>query len=64
MEDKTIYLRVCEMCSQRGITILTLENKLGFGRSTIRKWEKSVPTVVKLKKVADYFGVSVDYFLS
>ena len=64
MGNESIYLRVCEMCRQRGIAVSVLESKLGFGRSTIKKWEKSVPSVVKLKKVADYFGVSVDYFLS
>ena len=40
-----------------------LEKTLGFGNGTIKKWGESSPSVDKLKKVADYFGVSVDYFL-
>lgn len=40
-----------------------LERKLKFGRGTISKWKESTPTVDKLKKVADYFGVSIEYFV-
>ena len=30
---------------------------------TIVRWDKSSPTTDKLQKVADYFGVSIDYLL-
>jgi transcriptional regulator with XRE-family HTH domain len=46
-----------------GITISKLEAEMGFGSSTIRKWATSAPSVDKLKKVADYFGVTVDELL-
>lgn len=54
--------RILELCSQQNITVAALEAKLGFGNGTIKKWKKSEPSVLKLKKVADYFGVSIDYF--
>lgn len=49
-----------ELCNLNGITIGQLEKNLGFGFATIRKWDKSNPTIDKLKKVADYFNVSID----
>ncbi|OOL58675.1 transcriptional regulator, partial [Enterococcus faecium] len=36
---------------------------LGFSSSTISKWNNSNPTSIKLKQVADYFGVSMEYLL-
>lgn len=55
--------KISMLCSERKITIGKLENILGFGNGTIWKWKRSSPSVDKLKAVADYFGVSVDYFL-
>jgi len=51
------------LCKDRGISIFKLEKELGFGNGTIYKWERSSPAVDKLKKVADYFGVTVNYIL-
>lgn len=61
--DNNIYLRVKSLCEQRHIAIRTLEISLGFGMSTIKKWSESSPSVDKIIKVADYFGVSTDYLL-
>lgn len=58
-----MFIRISKLCSEKGITVTELEKILGFGNSTIIKWKKSNPTVEKLKKVADYFGVSVDSLL-
>lgn len=58
-----MFNKVENKAKEKGISITSLEKTLGFGNGTIRKWETSSPTVDKLKKVADYFGVSVDYFL-
>ena len=38
--------------------------ELGFGSSAVTYWKKgTLPNDVSLKKIADYFGVSVDYLL-
>lgn len=58
-----IYTRIKEMCEKKRISIYRLEKDLNFPASTIAKWKKSSPTVEKIKKVADYFGVSIEYFL-
>ena len=54
---------VFELCKKNGISVAALERELGLGNATIRSWEKSDPGASKLKKVADRFGVTVDYFL-
>ncbi|MEX6053050.1 helix-turn-helix domain-containing protein [Mammaliicoccus sciuri] len=51
------------LCSQKGITIAELERKLDFSNGQIARWQKSTPGVDKIKKVADYFDVSIDYLM-
>lgn len=58
-----LYKKIQEICDSKGITVSGLEKDLGFSNSTIRKWKNSSPSIENLKKVADYFGVTVDYFL-
>ena len=58
-----LYEKIQEICDSKGITVSGLEIDLGFSNSTIRKWKNSSPSIENLKKVADYFGVTVDYFL-
>ena len=61
--ESTIYHRIKELCEEKDINIAILENKLGFGNSTIQKWKVSNPTIDKLIVVARYFNVSVDYLI-
>lgn len=58
-----ILKKILEMAEKNKISISCLEKTLGFGNGTIKKWEESSPSVDRLKKVADYFGVSIEYFL-
>ena len=55
--------RIKELCNEKGISLPVLESILGFGNGTIVKWDKSDPNTKKLRQVADYFNVSVDYLL-
>lgn len=55
--------RVKFLASERRITISQLEKKTGAGNGTIGRWDERVPGADKLVKVADFFGVSVDYLL-
>lgn len=50
-------------CAESGISVYALEKKLEFGNGTISSWATSSPSVDKLKRVADYFGVTVDALL-
>lgn len=58
-----IYKKVSELCEKNNISIYRLEKDLGFSASSIVKWKTSKPTIDKIKAVADYFGVSIEYFL-
>lgn len=56
-----IYERIKALCDQRGISIYQLETESGLGNATVRGWEhRCNPSVVSLKKVADYLGVTMD----
>ena len=59
----TAFDRVKELCSKHGISIVQLEEKVGFGRNSMYSWKKNNPSTDKLEKVADYFNVSTDYLL-
>lgn len=59
-----ILKKIRELCEKKGISISALEKALGFGNATIRGWGKASPTVDKLKKVAEYFGVSIESLLT
>lgn len=55
---------VKRLCDQRGISIWSLEKAIDASNGTIGKWKNSSPRVETVKKVADYFGVTVDELLS
>ena len=47
-------------CAQRHITLAELERKTKIGNGVIARWEKGNPRVDLLKKVADFFNVTID----
>jgi transcriptional regulator with XRE-family HTH domain len=52
-----------KLCDERDVTIAQLERDLNFGRGSIYKWNKNSPSIDKVQKVAEYFGVSTDFLL-
>ena len=60
----TLKDRVKNLAQERGISLPALESELGFGNSTIVKWDKSTPNADKLNAVAKYFGVTMNYLLN
>lgn len=58
-----IFKKISELCKEKGISVAKLERETGISNGTISRWGSSSPTVEKLEKVADYFGVSVDSLL-
>lgn len=59
----TTFDRVKKLAEEQKITIVELEEKLGFGRNSLYSWKKKTPNGDSLQKVADYFNVSTDYLL-
>ncbi len=45
--------------SNGNISVNRLEKEAGLTRGSMAKWDDHAPSYDKLKKVADYFGVSV-----
>lgn len=52
------------MCAERNISIWALEQKLGLGNGTIKGWETTNPRVDLLKRVCDFFNVTLDEMMS
>lgn len=54
-----------ELIAQKGITKNKLLTDLGLGKNSFINWETrgTVPSGETLSRIADYFGVSVDYLL-
>ena len=60
----TLKERIQQLCKQFGISMNQLEDQLGFGKGYISKLGKSTPNVTKIQKIAEFFGVSVDYLMN
>lgn len=58
-----IYDNVKELCLQKGISVGSMEKELKLSNGSICKWNESEPGIRKVKKVADYLGVSIDILL-
>ena len=55
-----IYENILKLCECKNISIAKLEKETGLGNATIRGWATSSPTIDKIRKVADFFNVSID----
>ena len=56
--------RIKELCKNKKISMNMLEQELGFGKGYISKLGQSTPNAAKIKKIADYFDVTVDYLMT
>ena len=55
--------KIRQLCAESKTNISEVERKCGLANATIRRWETGTPNVDSLVKVADHFGVSIDYLL-
>lgn len=51
------YIR--ELSRTKGMSLSQLEEQSGLGNGTIGKWERQMPTLTSLQKVADSLGCNV-----
>lgn len=58
-----LYKNIETRCKERGLTVSALEKAVGLGNATIKGWGESSPKVDNLKRVADFFGCTVDDLL-
>lgn len=60
----TVFDRIEQLRKTQNLSQGKLEKELGFSNGSISKWRNSTPTYERLQKVADYFGVSVEYLMT
>lgn len=58
-----LYEKVNALCKAHGTNLTKLEKECGLANATIRRWKTGSPSAESLRRVADYFCVSVDYLL-
>lgn len=57
------YDRFIKLCIQNGVKPCPMVESIGIQKTAVSNWKsrKSKPTAYNLQKLADYFGVSVEY---
>lgn len=55
--------RIKELGKNKHMSLNDIEKACNIGINTIYRWDKASPATDKLQRVADYFGVTVDYLL-
>lgn len=55
--------RIRDLCNKEGISIARLERDLGFANGSIAKSNGRIESY-RLKAIADYFGVDMEYILT
>lgn len=59
-----MYTKYVELRDRKGLTDYKVSLDTGITKSTFTDWKngRSKPKLEKLAKIAEYFGVTVDYF--
>lgn len=55
-----IYESIKTVAKSKGCSIAKMENDLGLGKSVVSKFDDHAPSIEKIVRIADYFGVSID----
>lgn len=58
-----MYQKIKKLCEKNNVSVYRLEKELGLSTGSVSKWDESIPRADTLLKVANYFGVSIDYLL-
>ena len=59
-----MFERIELLRKEMGISRGKLEKELRFSNGSISKWKQSTPNPERLKRLAEYFGVSFDYLMT
>jgi hypothetical protein len=59
----TLVERINQICKTHRTSISKLEKVLEFSNGAMYKWDECRPTIDRVQKVADYFGVSIDFLV-
>ena len=61
-----MYEIFCKLLEEKGVSAYKVGKATGIAGSTFTDWKtgRSVPKQDKLQKIADYFGVSLEYLMT
>lgn len=61
-----MYERYCKLRDSRGLKDADVAAGTGINKSAFSDWKsgRSIPKKPRLQKIADYFGVPLDYFIT
>jgi len=61
-----MYEKFAKLLAASGKTAFAVAKDLGFSPTLFSDWKtgKSKPKADKLKKIADYFGVNIEYLIT
>ena len=59
-----MYSRFEQLLQKNNVTAYRVSKETGIAQATFSAWKlgKSAPKLEKLQKIADYFGVPIEYF--
>lgn len=59
------YCKFAKLLKERGITANKVSKDTGVSTAILTYWKngRSFPKIDKIQKIADYFGVPIEYFL-
>ena len=52
--------KIRQLAKERGLSIVQVEKECHLGKKSIYGWDNSKPSVDKVKRVADFFGTTID----
>lgn len=55
--------RIKALAKERGLSIAEVERRSGLTKNTIKKWDRSTPSVDKVASVAKCLGVTIESIL-
>ena len=60
-----MYEKYCELRDKKGVTDYEVSKNTGVSTATLTNWKygRYTPKVNKIQMIANYFDVTVDYFL-
>jgi len=60
-----MYKKFAELLEKNNMTAYQVSKEIGIATSTLSEWKNGnyTPKIDKLQKIANFFGVTVDYFL-
>lgn len=65
MSATNLFKKVEELVQENNISFYALGKEIGLPSSFFSEWKrgKMTPKIDKIKKIADYFGKPIEYFM-